>query len=141
MASVNTFGQIVCFGDSLTQRGWEPQNNGWVASLASAYTRKLEVRNRGFSGYNSKWCVKLLPKLKEASKVELLIIFIGVNDSVLPVNELQHVTLEEYRANLHALIRIGKDLSKRVLLISPTPCNVEAWTEHRKKQGRANDRR
>lgn len=42
---------FVLFGDSITQRGFE---DGWVASLANHYTRKADVLNRGYGGYNAR---------------------------------------------------------------------------------------
>jgi lysophospholipase L1-like esterase len=38
----------------LLQHGFDPKNSGWVASLSNYWTRKVDVINRGFSGYNSK---------------------------------------------------------------------------------------
>jgi hypothetical protein len=46
-------GQIVLFGDSITQRSFSV--GGWGARLAHDYMRKADVLNRGFSGYNSAW--------------------------------------------------------------------------------------
>ncbi|CAG8804386.1 5131_t:CDS:2, partial [Dentiscutata erythropus] len=43
------YNQIVLFGDSITQYGHDPENNGWGAALQSSYVRKFEVLNRGFS--------------------------------------------------------------------------------------------
>ena len=44
---------IVLFGDSLTQRGFEPE--GWAAALAHYYGRRADVYNRGYGGYNTRW--------------------------------------------------------------------------------------
>ncbi|ORX69154.1 SGNH hydrolase [Linderina pennispora] len=54
---------IVCFGDSLTQHGWDVTKHGWVAQLSQAYLRRLDVVNRGFSGFNSKWVRVLFDQL------------------------------------------------------------------------------
>ncbi len=42
--------QIILFGDSITQKSFDPFLNGWGAFLADAYMRKLDVINRGMSG-------------------------------------------------------------------------------------------
>ncbi|KAI8318988.1 SGNH hydrolase [Martensiomyces pterosporus] len=54
---------IVCFGDSLTQHGWDVGKHGWTAQLSQAYLRRLDVVNRGFSGYNTRWTKFLLPQI------------------------------------------------------------------------------
>ncbi|OBZ75468.1 hypothetical protein A0H81_04726 [Grifola frondosa] len=48
---------IMLLGDSLTQHGWNPSMNGFAAQLAHAYSRKMDIVNRGFSGYNSEWII------------------------------------------------------------------------------------
>ena len=55
---------VVLFGDSITQQGfgWEG-GTGWVSLLSSTYSRRADVFNRGYSGYNTRHGVNLLPKL------------------------------------------------------------------------------
>jgi hypothetical protein len=43
--------QILLFGDSITQHA--AGRYGWATELAEVYSRKADVINRGFSGYNS----------------------------------------------------------------------------------------
>ena len=43
--------QIILFGDSITEHA--SGRFGWAAELTAAYTRRADVINRGFSGYNS----------------------------------------------------------------------------------------
>ncbi len=50
---------FVLFGDSITQRGFAP--GGWAARLADKYSRRADVVNRGYSGYNSALATHLLP--------------------------------------------------------------------------------
>ncbi|OAX39179.1 hypothetical protein K503DRAFT_799840 [Rhizopogon vinicolor AM-OR11-026] len=42
---------IMLIGDSITQNGWE--QGGFAQLLAERYVRKLDVLNRGFSGYQT----------------------------------------------------------------------------------------
>ena len=42
--------QILLFGDSITQKSFDPVIHGWGAILANEYMRKLDVVNRGYSG-------------------------------------------------------------------------------------------
>jgi hypothetical protein len=50
---------FVLFGDSITQRGGAV--GGWATRLAERYTRRADVVNRGYSGYNTAWATHLLP--------------------------------------------------------------------------------
>lgn len=50
---------FLLFGDSITQRGGAV--GGWAARLAERYTRRADVVNRGYSGYNTAWATHLLP--------------------------------------------------------------------------------
>ena len=115
---------IVLFGDSLTQRGWEP--NGWGAALAHAYGRSCDVYNRGFGGYNTRWCRHMLPHLFPATESPLLVtVLLGTNDAALAdVEPSAHVPLEEYAENLAAIVEHVKRRAARVVLISP-PCMDE----------------
>jgi hypothetical protein len=59
----------------------------------------------------------------------------------LEKNIVQHVPVQQYKSNLEKIIGIAKEMSDRILVISPTPCNVEAWKKYRALDGRFNDRR
>jgi isoamyl acetate esterase len=55
---------ILCFGDSITQYGYgtiESDHIGWISLLSSAYTRRCDVLNRGYSGYNTRDAIQILP--------------------------------------------------------------------------------
>ncbi|KAG8896057.1 hypothetical protein FRB99_000200, partial [Tulasnella sp. 403] len=58
MASTKIIDTILLIGDSLTQGGW--QEGGFAQRLAYVYARKLDVVNRGLSGYNSEWAMPVL---------------------------------------------------------------------------------
>jgi hypothetical protein len=53
--------RLILFGDSLTQYSFS--EGGWGAMLAHKLQRRCDVINRGFSGYNSKWCRMILDKV------------------------------------------------------------------------------
>lgn len=120
--------------------------------MANAYIRKLDVLNRGYSGYNTDWCLHVLPHLIEElgrlknygaedkeEVVELFIIFLGANDAVLP-GERQHVPLARYVENIKQLAMQAKSISKHQLIICPPPVHVTDWAKHRLNQGRHCDR-
>ena len=127
---------VVLFGDSLTQQGWyseHSRNEGWAARLANAYSRKADVLNRGLSGYNTRWALQALgpmfPADAAAPQPDLVTVFFGANDAALPDRACarQHVPVEEYRANLKAIVGHLRALPGRpaVLLITPPPVYEE----------------
>lgn len=57
---VTMLDQIILFGDSITQQSFS-QERGFAfgAELSNQYVRKLDVINRGFSGYNTAQALKV----------------------------------------------------------------------------------
>ncbi|CAB4473795.1 SGNH hydrolase [Rhizophagus irregularis] len=148
----NLYNQIVIFGDSLTQFSHNAFEKGWGAALQYSYIRKLDVLNRGFSGYNTELAKHLLPQLlpkknnpTKNPKVFLLIIFFGANDAAIQPS-VQHVSLEKYKENLKQMINIIKDPDSpyhspetRILLVTPPPLNEEARVKHKGLKDRKSD--
>lgn len=99
------------FGDSITQQAFGMDGNvGWASLLASDYSRRADVLNRGFSGYNTKMGVDLLPSVFPinasslgGSGVLFATVFFGANDAALP-GERQHVDIQDYGKNLETII-------------------------------------
>ncbi|KAI0668544.1 SGNH hydrolase [Trametes maxima] len=126
---------IMLLGDSLTQGGYDM--NGFAAKLAYVYNRKMDVINRGFSGYNTDWALPVFEQVfatKEEQahvpKVRLLVIWFGANDAAPPPKP-QHVPLDRFRANLRKLVwtvrapesaRHSPDT--RVVLMTPPPVST-----------------
>lgn len=61
--------QFVLFGDSITQYSFATK--GWGAQLANHYQRKVDVVNRGYSGYNTAWAKAAMPKVLAAAIFQL----------------------------------------------------------------------
>ncbi|RUS16630.1 SGNH hydrolase-type esterase domain-containing protein [Endogone sp. FLAS-F59071] len=167
----HVFDQIVLFGDSITQCarandsqsadyladcfsqfGFDP-NGGWGAALANDYQRRVDVMNRGYSGYNTDWALPILQQLlplaasRSPATILLLVIFFGANDAALPPSP-QHVPLARYRSNLRALLALTSDPASpyyspetRLLLITPPPLNEQAWAEKCRLEGKETDRK
>ncbi|KAH9857692.1 SGNH hydrolase [Lenzites betulinus] len=102
--TANVQDAIVLLGDSLTEFANSPE--GMATKLTDAYMRKLDVVNRGFSGYNTDWIIpvfeQIWPKQHEQQHhptARLLVVWFGANDASLPLIK-QHVPLERYEANL-----------------------------------------
>lgn len=113
----------VLFGDSITQKGSSP--GGWVARLQDAYQRRIDVFNRGYSGYNTRWARAILPHMRHIMKhAQLVTVFLGANDAALPdlTSAVQHVPLSEYRENLKAIIsEIQGQGVKHIIMMTPPP--------------------
>jgi hypothetical protein len=78
--------RIILFGDSLTEQAWK--TGGWACGLADLYGRRLDVINRGFSGYNTKFAVELLDDLFHdctEANTPLVTVFFGANDAGMPL--------------------------------------------------------
>jgi lysophospholipase L1-like esterase len=95
--------RVVFFGDSITQHGFNPDISGWVAMLAHWWSRRVDVINRGFSGYNSRWAQQIVDKVLPDERPDLVFIFFGANDAVDP-SVLQHVPLTEFKSNLQYIV-------------------------------------
>ncbi|KAH3703207.1 isoamyl acetate-hydrolyzing esterase 1 homolog [Dreissena polymorpha] len=125
--------KVILFGDSLTQYGYS-FDGCWVALIADFLQRKCDVVNRGFSGYNSRWCKIILPKVitkADVKSVAMVTIFLGANDSVDSlICPKQHVPLEEYTQNMKDMIQYLMDIGMerhKIVVISPPPCVESKW--------------
>ncbi|KAI0781306.1 SGNH hydrolase [Trametes elegans] len=133
--AANVQDAIMLFGDSLTQGGFE--SNGFAAKLAHVYNRKMDVLNRGLSGYNTEWaipvfeqCFATKPEQPHVPKVRLLVIWFGANDAAPPPKP-QHVPLVHFRANLERLLALVRSPDShwhspdtRVILMTPPPVST-----------------
>lgn len=132
---------LLCIGDSITELGCmlgggsmppgsilEQHGPGWTALLARDYgiSRSLDVINRGFGGYTTRWILAdlkagllSLPKAPKAITVML-----GSNDHVKSSDPL-HVPPEEYGLNLRKIVALLRDRypCATVLLCTPPPCD------------------
>ncbi|KAJ2503331.1 isoamyl acetate-hydrolyzing esterase [Coemansia sp. RSA 1972] len=143
----NMYDVMIAFGDSNTQLGHNPKNNGYVARLAHVYQRQMDVLNRGFSGFNASSgrsiATSVLPKTAKQSArslwpsrdlfpgttrtLQLLIVGFGTNDAGLPFTGKGN-PLDKYTDDLTYIIKMVKDVgseyyqkSARVLVVTPPP--------------------
>ncbi|GAA85844.1 GDSL lipase/acylhydrolase family protein [Aspergillus luchuensis IFO 4308] len=121
------YGQFILFGDSLTEMSSSQDYGfGFHAALQHDYSRRLDVINRGFSGYNTSHALKVLPRFFpfQTASVKIMTIFFGCNDACLPGN-YQHIPLDIYRENLREIIQhpVVKAQNPRILILTPPPVN------------------
>lgn len=126
--------KFLLFGDSITEFSFNTRMSNvegkdefsFGAAMVNAYTRKLDIVQRGFSGFNSRWALKLLPKiLEQENNVAIATLFFGSNDACQ--HEHQHVPLPEYKENTKKLIEMFKKNGIKVVVIGPALYDVDKW--------------
>jgi lysophospholipase L1-like esterase len=95
---------VVFFGDSITQHAFDPEKQGFVAHFGNFWSRRVDVFNRGYSGYNSRWGLQIVEDAVLKLRPDLTFVFFGANDAVVD-GVVHHVPLEEYRDNLVNIVR------------------------------------
>lgn len=122
--------QLVLFGDSLFQGCSDIQDGfSFQGALQNHCMRRIDVVNRGFSGYNTSQSLKIIENVFPAPtpsgpKLEILVVLLGANDAALVMPELsQHVPLDEYKANLKTIITHPNITAHKpkILLVTPPP--------------------
>jgi isoamyl acetate esterase len=72
--------------------------------LGEWWSRKVDIINRGFSGYNTKWALKIFDEVILTLKPNFVIIFFGANDAAIESSS-QYVSLALYEDNLSTFIQ------------------------------------
>ncbi|KAG6278650.1 hypothetical protein E4U47_005163 [Claviceps purpurea] len=125
-----SYPQLVLFGDSLMQQSVNLQNGfSLQADLQSRFIRRLDVVNRGFSGWNTANAMKYLPEIfpeptPSGPKLRYLVLLFGANDAALPLpTASQHVPIDQYKENLTKIITHPhiKQHNAKILLVTPPP--------------------
>lgn len=133
--------QFLLLGDSITQQSFcQDRGFGFGAALTDAYIRRLDVVNRGLSGYNTRMALRVLPEVispPEQAKLRFVTFLLGSNDARLPNTPpdvpQQHVPLEEYKENLRAIVTHRKIVAHkgvRRILITPPPIDERKCREN-----------
>jgi len=132
---------IILFGDSLTQLGFDVENAGWVAQLENWFTRKADILNRGFSGYNTRFAVTMLERLFPVQALRespplFVTIFFGANDAAIE-GFSQHVPIAEYRENLSKILTYFTKINPSIpiIVITPPPVYEKKWGEECEQRG------
>ncbi|KAK2593957.1 isoamyl acetate-hydrolyzing esterase [Conoideocrella luteorostrata] len=119
------------------------QDRGFALApaLQQAYIRRLDIVNRGFSGFNTEQGLKVLPKIipdPKQTRVRFIAILFGSNDACFPeASNGQHVPLDQYKKNLVQLLThpVLKAHKSRVLLVTPPPIEERRLDLRVKSQG------
>ena len=95
---------IVLLGDSLTEFGFE--DCGWASLLASDYSRRADVLNRGFQGYTTRDLKASISDFLHLDAVDgalFVTLWLGLNDA-FSSKDKRNVPLDEFQANLEAIV-------------------------------------
>mmetsp|Transcript_35865 Transcript_35865/g.39648 ORF Transcript_35865/g.39648 Transcript_35865/m.39648 type:complete len:267 (+) Transcript_35865:40-840(+) len=150
---------ILLFGDSITEQGFgygEVAGGaiGWASLLSKDYCRRADVLNRGYSGYNTRHALQILPTTTNDNDLLFATVFFGANDAARS-GELQHIPITEYGQNLRRIVHHFRNQQKEtdeednnnnnqkkessllsttssfppVILFTPPPVDGIAWSD------------
>ncbi|KAI9477619.1 SGNH hydrolase-type esterase domain-containing protein, partial [Coemansia mojavensis] len=142
--------------------------SGFVSHLSGFYSRRMDVLNRGFSGYNTRDALRIVshvfPRTNNMSlsakwawrdftipdapkPPQLCIIFFGANDARF-APYTQHVPLNEFSINLRKLVSLLRNPeseyyspSTRILFVTPPAIGDKMVEEISRRDGHAPDRK
>lgn len=127
LSGVNSFAAeeerptIVCFGDSITNRGYYRL----LGEMVQAHTL-----NAGVAGHNSRQGLKRIEKDVLTHDPDLVVVFFGTNDLRVD-SERAHVPVDKYRENLLTMIEKVKAVNAEVVLCTLPPINEQVYfTRH-----------
>ncbi|KAF7547782.1 hypothetical protein G7Z17_g7483 [Cylindrodendrum hubeiense] len=108
-----TYPQLVLFGDSLFQHAVEILDGfSFQSALQTRFCRRIDVVNRGLSGWTSSHALKYVPD-----------IFPERNGDSGPKMDYLHVPLETYKDNLTKIVNHPRITAHKpkILLVTPPP--------------------
>lgn len=98
--------------------------------MISAYSAKVDILCRGYSGYNTRLAKRLsqLLFLESSYPPSLITLFWGANDASWE-GTCQYIPLDEFKDNLRAIIDHIQSVYKdtKILLITPPPIAQDAY--------------
>jgi len=100
---------------------------GWVNLLLDRRVRSLDIVNRGFSGYNTRWLLEHIDELKpDFANANVVTVLLGANDSCKQPG--QHVPIEQFSLYLRQIIDcIQQSGSASIVLIETPWVDGKAW--------------
>lgn len=119
--------------------------------MSKAYSRKLDILNRGYGGYNTRWGRVLVNEIfakkeeKNVPVIRLVTIWFGTNDAALPPLP-NHVPLDEFVPNLEYILNsltsesspygVAGTPGTNIVLITPAPILLSMTPPDRQIPGR-----
>lgn len=143
--SYSDYNKFLMFGDSITEYAFNqfPISNDKIEfcfgpALQNAYVRKLQVIQRGFSGYTSRDALPLIKAIlrtehddvSESKKIKIGYVFFGSNDARLKgvsSSNTEHVPLDNFLLNMKQVVAEFKKRSIPVIVITPGLHDAAMW--------------
>ncbi|ODQ81944.1 hypothetical protein BABINDRAFT_33431 [Babjeviella inositovora NRRL Y-12698] len=133
------FNKVIIFGDSITQFAYNSfptfdtndVHFAYGSGMTNAYTRKMDVVQRGYGGYNSEHARALIDHIlpdapeSEYTRPVLITVFFGTNDAA--VSGPQHVDIDRYLENMAYIVDRATSKGIKVVLIGPGWHNQDRW--------------
>jgi len=135
------------FGDSITEyafnqypiAGGDPQF-ALGPALQNAYTRKLQILQRGFSGYTSRDAVHLARSIlksdhddmPESKKIKIAYLFFGTNDARRKgssADNNESIPIDTFVANMKSTVAEFEKRNIPLVIITPGIHDVKLWDE------------
>ena len=116
-ASAQTSARIVCFGDSITKRGY-PAIVGELLGVESI--------NAGVGGHTSSEGLRRMSTDVLEKKPDVVVIFFGTND-IRVDNPKKHTSPEKYQSNLEAMIAACQKIDAKVVLCTLPPIKADPF--------------
>jgi len=124
--------RVLLFGDSLTAGNYlsEGQRPGhWVSLLSGLWKDQIEFLNEGKGGRSSDCLEEFAAVLGAYSAPDLLVLWLGTNDSREMDGEVARRTAQNLRQMIHrARARYGPELA--ILLVAPPNIHPPAYTKY-----------
>ncbi|CCD23813.1 isoamyl acetate-hydrolyzing esterase NDAI_0C01520 [Naumovozyma dairenensis CBS 421] len=126
--------KLLFFGDSITEFAYQPDQFTTGSALNAIYSRKLDIIHRGYAGYNSRWGLKILPKILEqdGEGVVLSTLFFGANDSCIAGP--QRVPIDEFKENTLAMLKLFQEKNIKVVVVGPALLDRPRWESNRPEE-------
>ena len=124
--------RILLFGDSLTAGNYLPEGqrpHHWVSLLSGLWKDQIEFLNEGQGGRSSDCLAEFASVLVAHSAPDLLVLWLGTNDSREMDGDIARRTAQNLRQMIHqARARYGPELS--ILLVAPPNIHPPAYTKY-----------
>lgn len=139
------YNKFLMFGDSITEFAFDqfPGPGKEIqyclgAALQNAYARKLQVLQRGFSGYTSRDGVPLVKSIlkaehddvAESQKIKIGYVFFGTNDARKKgksSDNKEHIPLDTYVSNMKLIVEEFKKRDIPVIVVTPGAHDQKLW--------------
>ncbi|KAH3674890.1 hypothetical protein WICPIJ_009434 [Wickerhamomyces pijperi] len=142
------YDKFLIFGDSITEFSYNAYPNGatddttahfaFGSALQNTYTRRLDVVQRGYAGFNSNHAADMISEIVRIEnsgigKIKIATVFFGTNDAVHE-GGCQHVPLDQFTSNIESIIKTLEKSNIKVIVIGPALHDEPRW-----RIGRAED--